>query len=574
MSHAARKVIARHMETPVSGSQDTAPSTGRIPEELLFEQVQRLAVFSLVAFAVWTFALLLDLFVLPAASPTGTRNWRSVAIQVAASIAAMAMYGYLRWSQRAAATAPASAAGRDPWLEGTGDDTAAPARASVQAQLNAGLLFMLANAVGIALFNVWASPPGAHDFPHLSWITILILTYSIIAPTSPRRMLVACLVAASMDPLAFLLGHLSGLPVPSALQVGILAWPNYACAAIAMLPSHVLQRIGRRLHEAQKLGSYALVERLGEGGMGEVWRAEHRLLARHAAVKLVRPEVLGVHDEKEATIALRRFEREAQATAALRSPHTIQIFDFGVTDQGTFYYVMELLTGRDLESLVREFGPVPANRVVHLLRQVCHSLAEAHERGLVHRDIKPANVYVCRMGLEYDFVKVLDFGLVKMHERGRAETLMTLDQRTTGTPAYMAPETILGDSDVDRRADVYALGCVAYYLLTGQLVFEADTSMKVLMQHVHAQPVPPSQRSELPIPRELDDLVLACLQKDPDRRPQNAWELFQMACGCRTCDGWTQDHAKSWWTTHLPELTRPLPIGAGRAPATEGTIRV
>jgi serine/threonine-protein kinase len=289
--------------------------------------------------------------------------------------------------------------------------------------------------------------------------------------------------------------------------------------------------------------------------MGEVWRAEHDLLARHAAIKLVRPEVLGARTEPEAQALLRRFEREAQATASLSSPHTIQIFDFGTTQDGSFYYVMELLVGRDLESLVREFGPVPAERAVFLLRQVCHSLADAHARGFVHRDIKPANVYLCRMGLDYDFVKVLDFGLVKVKGPARdLDTLVTLDHTTSGTPAYMAPEAILGDVDVDRRADVYALGCVAYYLLTGQLVFEADTPIKMFMQHLQTPPVPPSQRSELPIPAALDGFVMACLEKDPAKRPQSARELFQMACSCDGGGTWTQERAREWWQVHLPNL--------------------
>jgi len=322
--------------------------------------------------------------------------------------------------------------------------------------------------------------------------------------------------------------------------------------------------VGNKLSKARELGSYELVSLLGQGGMGEVWEAKHRLLARRAAVKLVRPELLGANSEVEARLVLKRFEREAQATAALSSPHTIQVFDFGSTDDGTFFYVMELLMGRDLESLVREFGPVPASRAGFLLRQVCHSLADAHARGLVHRDIKPANIYVCRMGLEYDFVKVLDFGLVKLNSQASREeiqTLMTADQRTTGTPAYMAPEIILGEASVDRRADVYALGCVAYYALTGQLVFEADTPMKMLLQHVQAEPIPPSQRTELPIPRELDELVLACLQKDPNKRPQNAEVLLDMAIGCKTGDCWNQNLAKGWWSKHLPEFTAPLSLG-------------
>jgi serine/threonine protein kinase len=293
--------------------------------------------------------------------------------------------------------------------------------------------------------------------------------------------------------------------------------------------------------------------------MGEVWRARHELLARNAAIKLIRPALLGAASDSEARLLLGRFKREAQATAALSSPHTIQIFDYGTTSDGTFYYVMEFLAGRDLESLVREFGPMTADRAMFLLRQICHSLADAHARGLVHRDIKPANIYVCRMGLDYDFVKVLDFGLVKMS--GSSDTkgsFLTLDHVTTGTPAYMAPEVILGEADVDRRADVYALGCVAYYLLTGQLVFEGDTPMKMMLQHVHEPPVPPSERTELRIPRELDALVMACLEKDPARRPQSAEQLLGAAYGCKTCEGWTQVMAHSWWDRHLPELTGPL----------------
>jgi serine/threonine-protein kinase len=254
---------------------------------------------------------------------------------------------------------------------------------------------------------------------------------------------------------------------------------------------------------------------------------------------------------------LRRFEREAQATAVLSSPHTINLFDFGITTEGCFYYVMELLVGRDLESLVKEFGPVPADRAVFLLRQICHSLAEAHVRGLVHRDVKPANIYNCRMGLDYDFIKVLDFGLVTFAAAGGQSPMMTADRMTTGTPAYMAPEVILGANAIDNRADVYSLGCVAYWLLTGQLVFEAETAMQVLMHHVQTPPVAPSKRTELSIPRQLEDLVMACLAKDPDQRPQRADELWKMTMSC-TCDAWNQASARRWWEAHLPQLTQPL----------------
>jgi serine/threonine-protein kinase len=378
-----------------------------------------------------------------------------------------------------------------------------------------------------------------------------------------------------MDPLGIWFAHLRGVPVPPPLTTLILYLPNYVCAVVATLPSHVFQGIGRRLREAQRMGSYELVELLGHGGMGEVWRARHHLLARSAAIKLVRPELLGVTNDADARLVLRRFEREAQATAALSSPHTINLFDYGMTDEGTFYYVMELLVGRDLETLIRDFGPLPADRSVYLLRQVCHSLADAHARSLVHRDVKPANIYVCRMGLEYDFVKVLDFGLVKSSDRATAQTLLTMEQATTtGTPAYMAPEIVLGDTDVDSRADVYALGCVAYYALTGQLVFEADSTMKMLLQHVHADPIPPSQRSELHIPPEVDELVMACLEKDPNKRPQNAQELFRLACACGCQSTWSQSRATAWWEQHLPELCGPLSLPEQPPAAAERVLAV
>jgi len=502
-----------------------------MPAELLSEQVQRLAIFAAIACSLWAFALLLDVTVLPAANGTGQWNWRTIPVEAVAAIVSGALCVVFK---------------RSPL--------------SLPAKKDVGLAFMLSNAVGISALNAWGSVLPQVGEIHISWIAVLILVYSMIAPASPRRMLIASLVAAMMDPLAFAIAALAGLPTPPAIVIVVMTWPNVACAFVAMVPSRILQRIGRRLHEAQELGSYHLLEPLGNGGMGEVWRARHRLLAREAAIKLVRPELLGAHTPAEAAVVHRRFEREAQATAMLSSPHTIQVFDFGVSQDGSFYYVMELLTGRDLESLVREFGPLPASRVIYLLRQVAHSLADAHARGLVHRDIKPANIYICRMGLEYDFAKVLDFGLVKVKHPRPGDTLSTIDQTTTGTPAYMAPETILGDAEVDRRADVYALGCVAYFLLTGQLVFEADTSMKMLMQHINTSPTPPSQRTELPIPRELDDLVLACLEKDPNRRPQNAGELFRLAYNCHACEGWSEDAAETWWRAHLPELTGPLPV--------------
>jgi serine/threonine protein kinase len=253
--------------------------------------------------------------------------------------------------------------------------------------------------------------------------------------------------------------------------------------------------------------------------------------------------------------ALRRFEREAQATARLRSPHTVELFDFGVVEDGAFYYAMELLDGLDADTLVRRFGPVPAERVVYLLRQVCHSLSEAESCGLVHRDIKPANIFLCRYGEDYDFVKVLDFGLVKAMG-GIAEIegpALTRENVLQGTPAFMAPEQALGESDVDSRVDIYATGCVAYWLLTGQFVFTAETTMGLVLQHVQTQPTPPSARTQLQIPAALDQLVMSCLAKDPAERPQTARELSRrLTAVCEAGAAWTEDRAREWWAERQP----------------------
>lgn len=538
-----RRVVARQRDS-ATGVRDSGRTTTRLPDDLLSDQVRRIGVFAAVTGALWTLGLFIDLVLAPmvwGSSAAGSGIW----LEITGMAAAAAMVWYVRRCNHSPAT-----------------------------KTNVSLGYLVFNGIGVAILNTWIFPPPSTQAVHLSWITVGILVFSMISPASPRKLLIASLIAASMDPLALWIASLMGTPVVSLPHGVMLSLPNYSCALIALVPSRVLQRVGRRLREAQDLGSYHLVELLGHGGMGEVWRAEHNLLARDAAIKLVRPEVLGARDQSETRIVLRRFEREAQATAQLSSPHTIQLFDFGMTQEGTFYYVMELLAGRDLETFVREFGPVPANRAVFLLRQVCHSLADAHARGLVHRDIKPANIYVCRMGLEYDFVKVLDFGLVKTNRRAAGDTMVTLDHTTTGTPAYMAPEIILGEVDVDRRADVYALGCVAYFMLTGSLVFEAETPMKMLLQHLHADPIPPSQRAEVPIPRELDDLVMACLHKDPNKRPQNAEELFRLACGCTACDGWDQRRAAEWWQVHLPELTGPLTLDTPMAERAAGLLTV
>jgi serine/threonine-protein kinase len=536
MGAIAHKRIEPRDATPAPG--DPVRSTGRLPDDMLDEQVERFAVFTGVAAGLWALTLVVHAIVYPRV--LGIVLPRLIlGIEAFAAVDSLLVFLYVRYAPH-----------------------------TCQTKQHAGPWYMVLNAILIAMINTWATNPTAETLGKLSWTTIVILISAMIVPSTPRRMLIASLVAASMEPLGVWIAHLRGLVVPSAVDTFVLLLPNYICAVVAVVPSHVLQGVGRKLRAAQELGSYQLIELLGRGGMGEVWRAQHRLLARSAAIKLIRPEVLGASGAAESKILMKRFEREAQATAALSSPHTIRVFDFGITREGTFYYVMELLAGRDLDSMVREFGPVPAGRAVHLLRQAAHSLADAHARGLVHRDIKPANIYVCRMGLEYDFVKVLDFGLVKMNSRvgapGTQETLLTATHTTTGTPAFMAPEIILGQSDVDRRADVYALGCVAYYLLTGQLVFEAETPMKMFLHHVQTPPTPPSPRTVLNFRRYLVYVVWGCLDMDPTRGPPDPARLFELACECCTVDRWDNQMAREWWETHLMELTGPLTLAEPR----------
>ncbi len=303
-----------------------------------------------------------------------------------------------------------------------------------------------------------------------------------------------------------------------------------ASACLAGLAACVLCRAlgaqGRRSSAVRRVGGYELERRIGRGGMGDVWRARDQRSARPVAVKLVRPadELLdAITDE----VAVRRFEREAEVTAMLKSPHTVELYDFGVTEGGAPYYVMELLDGSDLEELVEREGPLEPLRVVHVLKQVLDALAEAHAHGLVHRDIKPANIHLCRRGSRDDFVKVLDFGLVTRQGPGW-DARLTAQNRIVGTPAYLAPEVITGDREVDARADLYALGCVAYYLLTGKRVFAGPTPMQMAISHVIEQPAPPSRRIARKIPVALETIVLGCLEKRPEDRPDSATALLRM----------------------------------------------
>jgi serine/threonine protein kinase len=417
--------------------------------------------------------------------------------------------------------------------------------------LDMGAVYLVLQCFLVAILSQWAPVPIS---PRISWVCIPILFYPAIVPNSPRKTLITSLLAASTEPLAMVLSHLRGVQVHT--STFYMLWdflPTYISAFLVVIPVKIIHRLGQQVRRARELGSYRLEEPLGKGGMGEVFRATHQMLARPAAVKLIRSEIIGSSTPAAARVITERFRREAEAAASLRSPHTINLYDFGVSQDGTFFLVMELLDGLDLETLIERFGPIPPERAVHLLRQVCASLAEAHARGLVHRDIKPSNVFTCRMGLDVDFVKVLDFGLVKgIGEGNREATMLTAPDSTTGTPAYIAPEMVRGDRVADHRVDIYTVGCVGYWLLTGRLVFQAPNAIQMMYQHANATPVAPSQRSEIEIPAALDRVILSCLAKYPEDRPQSAGELSQLLAAAIGTSDWSEERAHRWWDRHHP----------------------
>jgi serine/threonine-protein kinase len=515
-----------HLIGPTLGSTPAQLGRGRaIPTDLLREACTRLGIMSLLGATLWalgTTSYHLALRAMNRESPGWLHLQAMDAIAGASVLASLAVFFYTRRTDR------------DPRFI-----------------LDLGLGYMVFTAFGIGISWHWQTlPQNWHVMPQITWIGASVLIFAAIVPSTPGKTLVAGLIAAAMNPLGMLVARARGMwDFGPATNVLLMHYPDYLMVGVSVVISHVVTGLGREVAKAREMGSYRLGELLGRGGMGEVYHACHRMLARPAAIKLIRPEVLGTRDGETAQLAIKRFRREAEVAASLRSPHTVELYDFGITDDETFYFVMELLDGMTLDALVRRHGPVPAPRAIYILRQVCESLEEAHERGLVHRDIKPANIHVGRLGLQHDFVKVLDFGLVKSVAGPTGEhSLATAAGLTPGTPAYMAPEMALGDT-VDGRADLYALGCVAYYLLTGTLVFEADSGLQMMAKHLRAEPVPPSQRTALPIPAALERLVLACVAKKPEDRPRGAAELARALSDIEG-ERWSEERAAEWWKAH------------------------
>lgn len=388
----------------------------------------------------------------------------------------------------------------------------------------------------------------------LPWTWLLLVLFPPFLPGTPKKhFLVAVSIAAPMLAIAGAWAWFGDVRFWTILSP-VAASNLPVCLGLSVAMSVSIHRINRALQverrRSRELGSYELVRELGRGGMGVVWLARHKMLARPAALKLIKFD--RVHgSQARASQVLRRFEREAQATAQLSSVHTVTLYDFGRTDNGDFYYVMEMLDGLDLDALVDRYGPQPAARVIDILRQACLSLAEAHESGLVHRDVKPANIFLCRQGRELDVVKVLDFGLVTRRSAGSdgGSASVTKGEDLLGTPAFMAPEMVTGRKSADHRADLYALGCVGYWLLTGRFVFDHDTPMEMAVAHVHSPlPTPLFGSGDESVPDALERLIAETLAKDPGERPQSAAELMARLDEIEVPDAWTEADRRSWWS--------------------------
>lgn len=419
---------------------------------------------------------------------------------------------------------------------------------SVVGQLS---LMLVTRFAEFAAKNDATSLVAVHQQLQMAWC-ILIFVYGSFMPNTWKRG-AAVMISAALIPYLIVAVHASVSP-----QVGTLLATSKArsplpmplvAALVATFATHIIHSVRREAFKAKQFGQYRLIEKLGAGGMGEVYKAEHVLLKRPCAIKLIK----AASEADETAIA--RFEKEVQTTAKLTHWNTVEIYDYGRTEDGTFYYVMELLPGLSLEEIVERHGPMPPGRVINLLRQICGALHEAHSVGLIHRDIKPANIFAAQRGGVFDVAKLLDFGLVKEQTDRSAST--TNQGSFSGTPLYMSPEQASAYDSVDGRADIYSLGAVAYYLLTGRTPFSSSRNvLELLAAHRNQEAVPPSQLNPA-VSADLDGVILRCLAKQPKDRFADADQLRIALEGCTTPQPWGPGEAAAWWQR----------IESGRAPA-------
>jgi serine/threonine-protein kinase len=399
-------------------------------------------------------------------------------------------------------------------------------------------------AVGVAhaaALGFTAKAPTVELGMVLVFTQTLVARAAVVPSTASRTLAIGCTNLAMLIAAGYVAGRnsqaTSGVQ-PWLWVYRICEWGGISLLLTAAI-SQVTYGLRRRFEQLARLGQYTLKEKIGEGGMGVVYRATHGMLRRPTAIKLLPPERAGAR-------AIQHFEREVQITSTLVHPNTVAIYDFGRTPEGVFYYAMEYLDGIDLERLVNFDGPQPPGRVAHILKQVCAALGEAHSRGLIHRDVKPANVVLCERRGYSDFAKVVDFGLVKDLSPAADAHSVTMAQTFVGTPLYLAPEVVTGGT-VDERSDLYSLGCLAYFLLTGRPVFRGATSVEICANHVHARVVPPSEFAPAPLSLEFEAIVLGCLEKEPGRRPDSAEALAISLEALQDVAPWNPADARAWW---------------------------
>jgi eukaryotic-like serine/threonine-protein kinase len=422
------------------------------------------------------------------------------------------------------------------------------------------LLIAAAGVVAMCFRVSYAARPDTILFFCLSYT---LIARSILVPSEARRTFLLCLFFGVVHVVSVYFIHrlhhdptiytaasdprlrLDAATIARRWTVIAAMWWTVALT-IATATSKVIYGLRREVRDARRLGQYTLLEKLGEGGMGAVYSVRHAMLRRPTAIKLLPPDKFGAR-------SVARFEREVQLTARLTHPNTIRIFDYGRTPDGIFYYAMEYLEGASLADVIEESGPMPPARVIHVLDQVAGALAEAHGIGLIHRDIKPANVFLTEQGGVPDVAKVLDFGLVKQLGETSGDPLTRTDT-LTGTPLYMAPEAITSPDQIDARTDLYAVGAVGYFLLTGHDVFTGRTVVEVCSHHLHSTPIPPTQRLGRPIDADLEGVILRCLEKDPAARPSDARSLQRELRACRAARSWSEEDARHWFEMHAESL--------------------
>ncbi|OGT82520.1 MAG: hypothetical protein A3H91_03535 [Gammaproteobacteria bacterium RIFCSPLOWO2_02_FULL_61_13] len=420
-----------------------------------------------------------------------------------------------------------------------------PDRALTIAGLAYVLLFGFSIALGHAQSLWWLENERMQG---TTWLCVWILLQPILLPTTLRQSLVITILLALCAPAAVtLIVIYFDLGMPGFITYFSVTFPNLVAAGVALFTARVMQQLDSEVTRVRSMGSYHLKHKLGQGGMGEVWEATHGLLSHSAAIKLIDPGALLQQDARSKQIT-ERFFQEARAVSSLSSPHTVQLFDFGVSDAGTLYIVMELLDGDDLHWIIKRNGCMPPARAMHILLQICDSLEEAHDRGLLHRDIKPANVFLCRLGVEYDYVKVLDFGI--------ARTMAELNENPAahaveGTPAFMAPEALSGTGSVDARSDIYSIGCVALWMLTGTYLPRRQHSVGIRRANSVEEFQPDEKLRAERVPSDLQKVVVSCLEEQPDPRPASISALRENLIACNIGARWTNDDARAWWRDRM-----------------------